>query len=994
MHSRTHGGPWLAATVMISLSFASPTAFAAAAGDEGGGGGQPGDNTGALYSDLVVTLRAADGTPLLKEYAVPGEDPADPAIIEYCVQPVSYGAVPGVSAITNPLDGRPVWVLPLQGEWIDNPVDPLPVEEIEACDPKPQYAMFAVESELERLNLTRTSESVLERKKADVATKLTLAETIGLDPAGRLTVDGAALDAAPEYAGIYDSLMMTGAIAGLDFADVPYDRWQLAAVAIGAAASKGVPITVDTVQYYNRIVGFTNLEDPPTWPGLSFVTPTDPNPATPMPIDVLPGGENFVDYGDFTYTRSETFIGSLTWLDVATLKWHVDPIIDTVPWTNLQDTSGLTKEQVDGRTLTGVTAFAQMADDARAVINYLHEHDQIVPGFYMDPVLVDTTAQQVKNTTDPAVQLVAPDDAFQTLPFQASASVYNPWGGALIDEARLRVTIDAPDALVADDVTATAPDGAVPLTVDGDGDLVGWWGPAEGIEMALGYRADTPFTVTVSGAAQAAPYVVGVELVDVDEPGTILAEDTSTVNVHPDSMSVLWGGDIPVLGTQGTYYTVPVRAYAPVEQDAVLTLTLTGPGDDEGTALLEELEAGEAKVYGSNGTDMAPMALSLTAQDELSAAWPTSLGDGYSDLVWYLMVNEGAPVGQYGIDVGIQGGTDLAEPAYVSFAAPETHGQQPPDAGEDTTAPAVVITLDAITTDSASFSFVANEDSVTFKTQLTTAGVKGPWEDSATGTKSYSGLQPGDYVFAVKATDASGNSATYIKKFTVKVPLVVPTTPTPTTPTTPNSTTPGEPSTWVVSGPDNRAWVLDEDVTFVLGSDAADSTYDVRLNGGRFESQAGDTVTVKGLQPGVNRIRFRARTSGGVDTTPVVRTVYLPRGVRSATWTRAWTMLHHGDAFLNTFLSTSRSGQYVSVFAPRVRQIALVVTTGPRSGKVHVYLGSRRLTDTPISLRSRKVLREQLVLVHRFAQAQRGQVRVVAVGGGRVRIEGIGIAGR
>ncbi|MGM0386438.1 MAG: hypothetical protein ACQERF_10735, partial [Actinomycetota bacterium] len=59
---------------------------------------------------------------------------------------------------TNPVDGRSVWVLPLQGEWIDNPVNPLPVEEIEACDPMPQYAMFVQEAELERLNLARTAD--------------------------------------------------------------------------------------------------------------------------------------------------------------------------------------------------------------------------------------------------------------------------------------------------------------------------------------------------------------------------------------------------------------------------------------------------------------------------------------------------------------------------------------------------------------------------------------------------------------------------------------------------------------------------------------------------------------------------------------------------------------------------------------------------------------------------------------------------------------------
>ena len=77
--------------------------------------------------------------------------------------------------------------------------------------------------------------------------------------------------------------------------------------------------------------------------------------------------------------------------------------------------------------------------------------------------------------------------------------------------------------------------------------------------------------------------------------------------------------------------------------------------------------------------------------------------------------------------------TDLAETAYVSFAAPDVHGQEPPDIGEDTTPPVVMITIDAITSDSASFSFVANEDGATLETLLAVDGVKGEWEDAACG---------------------------------------------------------------------------------------------------------------------------------------------------------------------------------------------------------------------------------------------------------------------
>lgn len=223
----------LVSAVAASLTLTGATT-ATGAGTGGSGSGGSSD-VGSLYSDLVVALRAPDGTPLLKEYEVTDETGTT---TEYVVQPVSYSPVPGVKATINPLDGRQVWVIPLQGEWIENPVDPLPVAEIEAGDPQPQYAMFVAETELERLNLTRTSEAVLARKIQDVETKLVSADKVTLDPAGRLATGGSSLDAAPEYAAIYESLMTTGTVPGLDLAGFPYDARRLAAVAIGTAASK------------------------------------------------------------------------------------------------------------------------------------------------------------------------------------------------------------------------------------------------------------------------------------------------------------------------------------------------------------------------------------------------------------------------------------------------------------------------------------------------------------------------------------------------------------------------------------------------------------------------------------------------------------------------------------------------------------------------------------------------------------------------------------
>ena len=279
-------------TVMVllltlpAMSSAAPgDGYGGGGGGGGSGGGEPEDTTGSVYSDLVINLRDANGAPVLKKYDVPATEEAE-ATTEYCVQPVSYDPVPGLTSQPNLVDGRSVWVLPLQGEWIANPPDPLPVAEIEACDPWPQYAMYVSEVELERLNLARTDERVLEQKVADVQEKLFLADAITLGMTGRIRLDDKEIDASPENQAIYGQLMLTGTIPGLPETgttvtgppaeigppaevgspdttpNTRFDAWELAAMTIGAAASKGTPLTIDAIEYYNRVIGFPHQPIP------------------------------------------------------------------------------------------------------------------------------------------------------------------------------------------------------------------------------------------------------------------------------------------------------------------------------------------------------------------------------------------------------------------------------------------------------------------------------------------------------------------------------------------------------------------------------------------------------------------------------------------------------------------------------------------------------------------------------------------------------------
>jgi hypothetical protein len=970
-------------TVALLLS---GQAFAAGpdGGGEGSGGAEGGDTTGSLYSDLVIALRAEDGTPILRKFVVPATTETE-ASTEYCVQPVSYEAVPSVTQVTNPVNGTTVWPIPLQGEWlpggtrVDDP-NALPADEIGACDPIPAYAMFVSEVELERLNLARTSDDVIAQKIADVQTKLQFADVIDLESTGRLVWDGTPIDASPENAGIYQSLMKTGTIPGLHpesmagppalvgpapsdaDANSQFDSWELAAMAIGAAASKSVPINVDTIEYYNRVIGlpdFTSL-----WSGVKLVQPEDPdNPGSP-----LASGEKFVDYSGFSYNRSQTFKGSVTWLDIPTLTWKVSHITDVVPFTH---------PEIGTSTLTGVKAFAQLADDVRALCNFIPDNT-FIPGFYMDVPGVDTYDKQVKAIHEPAVDLgTLPETVFKTYPFQVTASLLNPWAGTQIDGARLRLTVHAPASFATgDDVTATAPGGQVSYTVNGDGDLVGWWGPDAGFPVGPGYNVSTTFDVTVADSAPSGVYDLTLDLVKASDPSTILAQETGSLTVNDNVTTVLWAPAPSKLVVQDSPLTVPVTVYSPTAGEANLTVTLAGPGDDPMTDLVEALKAGDAKAYVSDGTDMVAMPLTLEG-GKLVGSWHTPLTAGYNPVTWYVTIVSGALTGNYTVEVGLSGGNSVS--SVVAVAAPEEHGQKPPGAGDDTTPPVVTISVLGTLGTDASFTLSADE-AVTYQVRLVTNDVPGAWEPLTGTTKSYTGLAPGIYSFHVHATDAAGNkSGLYQKTWVVE--------PTP-------SEAAATPDTGIASGPADGSWLLAHSATYTATSTQPGSAYVVTLNNRYVGTNSTATIRVTGLRPGLNRITIRATANGFADQTPVVRTVYVPRGVAAMTHTRAWRMLHGDQHLFGRYAQTRRHGQTFQVRSPAIKTIVLVAGQGPANGKVRVYLDGRPISPT-IDLAAPTRVGMAIIPVRTFRNVQHGLITVKVVSTGKVvQLEGIGVASR
>ena len=95
--------------------------------------------------------------------------------------------------------------------------------------------------------------------------------------------------------------------------------------------------------------------------------------------------------------------------------------------------------------------------------------------------------------------------------------------------------------------------------------------------MAPGYNVSTTFDVTVADGAPVGDYTVTLELIDVDAPATVLAEETGTINVHANVATVLWGDPLPKLATQGVAMTIPLLVYSPTAGTGQLALTVTGP---------------------------------------------------------------------------------------------------------------------------------------------------------------------------------------------------------------------------------------------------------------------------------------------------------------------------------------------------------------------------------------------------------------------------------
>ena len=226
----------------------------------------------------------------------------------------------------------------------------------EACDTTEVFVLAAggelpegvspMEVEFGRLNIGRAPTSVLDHAEDEAMNKITTdGAVLALDPAGRITVDGATIDSPLENLAIYIAIM-NGDQVVLNALEPLFDSegltaLDLAAIMLASAADKTGDINIDTVWYLNSIYGFTQ-----------------------------PG--EYVDYSSVDYDRS--------FYDENISYFYMDGA-NVLPGTvNLEDYLNAINP-ITG-TEEGITLFAIAADDALEIIELVHTqiHDAALPG--------------------------------------------------------------------------------------------------------------------------------------------------------------------------------------------------------------------------------------------------------------------------------------------------------------------------------------------------------------------------------------------------------------------------------------------------------------------------------------------------------------------------------------------------------------------------------------------------------------------------------------
>lgn len=241
--------------------------WAGVKGGKAGAGGKPaggGTKKGDLYGDLWIILRDVDGKPILNA--------------DGFVQPIAA-------------DGT---LIPLDAEGA--PID----------------ASLTQEVEFSRLSVARAPSKVLTHSLDEATSKILAGTSITLDAAGRVVVDGDAIDSPLENLALYKAIM-TNTVPAAVAAKLPADL--VASSLLAAGADKTSTINVDVVVYLNSFLGINTVVNGQVTGYYDFTTDYN-REDTYKDVEV----KVLVDNGDGTYTTQtvnvyDTLFSGSNWVD-------------------------------------------------------------------------------------------------------------------------------------------------------------------------------------------------------------------------------------------------------------------------------------------------------------------------------------------------------------------------------------------------------------------------------------------------------------------------------------------------------------------------------------------------------------------------------------------------------------------------------------------------------------------------------------------------------
>jgi len=377
---------------LLLVAGMSDSVFAAKGGvqgppTDGGGSGSPPD-----YGDLIILHRDANGVPIPSP-AITVTDPETGLPVDggLCWQPKAFSSE-NCTADTLAAMGCDDW---------DTCV--VPVDQY-SCAVEAGFTGCTQEVDFGRINEARAPDTVLASQLEDVIVKVATADEVGLDPAGRLvtcTDDGdidsvSAIDSPLQSLAIYKELMLKGTLG----VELPDDAMMTAARALGTASDKSGEVNIDLVAYLNQIMG---LSDPATSTFLPKLCETYREEVQGniqlvekcfLDFGQVPGGGayEYARIGNFNELPHPAYIPGAApvqgWFE------YLWPIGSTATFEILQGpVNGTVFGNTAGFEGGNIGGFAQAADDAREVINFMHTWPVPDPDTYATKVSCGPSGQ-------------------------------------------------------------------------------------------------------------------------------------------------------------------------------------------------------------------------------------------------------------------------------------------------------------------------------------------------------------------------------------------------------------------------------------------------------------------------------------------------------------------------------------------------------------------------------------------------------------------------